>query len=181
MKNSMERTLKMPVYNDGAAKAEEPQVKAARERDYEFELAKKEAMLEDERSKSMDLLKTIVQLRESLKQEQVKTSEIVKKASEIEAQMKEAAARDQKELSLKTAQLEEEKKQSQEFMRAIEQLKDTLKQEQARKAGGADLGPALEAKTKEAAALDAKVKELTATLSKIVGLAEAAKLTSGSN
>lgn len=173
----MDKTLKMPIYNEGANKAEEPQAKAAgKERDYEFELAKKDALLEEERSKSMDLLKTIVQLRESLKQEQVKTSEIVKKAADIESQLKEAAARDLKELSLKTAQLEDEKKQSAELMRSIEQLKDTLKQEQSRKTGTAELTATVEAKTKEVAALDARVKELTAALSKIIGLAEAAKL-----
>jgi predicted nucleic acid-binding Zn-ribbon protein len=172
----MDKTLKMPVYNDGSTKTEEPQVKAVKERDYEFELAKRDALLEEERSKSMDLLKTIVQLRESLKQEQIKTSEIVKKAADIENLMRESSARDQKELSVKTAQLDEEMKRSHELMRSIEQLKDTIKQEQAKKVGGVDLTAALEAKTKEAAALDAKVKELNATLGKIAGIAAAGKL-----
>ena len=174
-KNSMDKTVKIPVYNDGT-KAEETQERSAKDRDLAFELAKKDALLEEERSKSMDLLKTIVQLRESLKQEQVKTTDIVKKAADLEANAKESLALAEKELVRKTAQLEEEKKQSLEFTRIIEQLKETLKQEQAKKSDVVDHTAELEAKTKEIAALDAKVKDLSASLSKIAGIAAAGKL-----
>ncbi|MBI5626010.1 MAG: hypothetical protein HY935_02230 [Nitrosomonadales bacterium] len=89
------------------------------------------------------------------------------------------------ELVKKTAQLEEEKKKSLEHLKTIEQLREILKQEQAkaaemaRKIAGLEAkvkdstGP--EAKAKEFAALEAKVKELTEVLGKISGIAAAGK------
>ncbi|MBI4808891.1 MAG: hypothetical protein HY799_08100 [Nitrosomonadales bacterium] len=175
----MDKTVKIPVYND-AARVEETQDRSAKDRDLSFDLAKKEALLEDEKSKSLDLLKTIVQLRESLKQEQVKTTDIVKKAADLEANAKESRMLAEKELARKTAQLEEEKKQSLEFMRNIEQLKESIKHEQAKKTYAADHTAELEARAKEIAALEAKVKDLTATLGKIASIAEAGKMVGGS-
>lgn len=174
-KNSMDKTVKIPVYNDGT-KVEESQDRSAKDRDLLFELAKKESLLEEEKSKSLDLLKTIVQLRESLKQEQIKTTDIVKKAADLEANAKESLALAEKELVRKTTQLEEEKKQSLEFMRNIEQLKEALKQEQAKKSDAVDRSAELEAKSREIAALEARVKDLSTTLGKIAGIAAAGKL-----
>lgn len=174
-KTGMDKTVKIPIYNDGA-RVEEAQDKTLKDRDLLFELAKKESLLEEEKSKSLDMLKTIVQLRESLKQEQIKTTDIVKKAADLEANVKESMALAEKELVRKTAQLEEEKKQSLEFMRNIEHLKESLKHEQAKKADAVDHSAELEAKTKEIAVLETRVKDLAATLSKIASIAAAGKL-----
>jgi len=131
------------------------------------EFAVKDAQLEEEKSRSLENLKTIVQLRESLKQEQAKTAEMVKKAAEQEAKVKDFAVAEANELARKNAQLEEQKK-SLEQMKTIVQLRESLKQEQAKSAGAAD----------KAAKLEAKVKDLNGVLSKISSIAEAGKLAS---
>ena len=67
------------------------------------------------------------------------------------------------ELVKKTAQLEEEKKKSLEYLKSIEQLREILKQEQAKTAEMAKKMAGLEAKEKEFAELEAKVRELNAS------------------
>lgn len=138
-------------------------------------LAVKDAQLEEEKSRSLENLKTIVQLRESLKQEQAKTAEMVKIISEQEARAKESASLEANDLARKNAQLEELKSKSLEHLQTIEQLRESLKQEQAKTAGMAGKAAELEAKAKEAAALDARVKELTEALGKIAAIAAAGK------
>ena len=90
------------------------------------------------------------------------------------------------ELVKKTAQLEEEKKKSLEYLKTIEQLRVCLKQEQAKTAEMSEKIAGLEAKVKESvgleakakefAELEAKVKELTEVLGKISGIAAAGKM-----
>ncbi len=138
-------------------------------------LAVKDAQLEEEKSRGLENLKTIVQLRESLKLEQAKTAEMVKIISELEAKAKEAASLEANGLAKKSAELEEEKLKSIEQTKMIEQLRDGLKQEQAKTAGMADKLAELDARTKEAAALEIKVKELTDALGKIATIAAAGK------
>jgi len=72
------------------------------------------------------------------------------------------------QLAKKNAQLEAEMNRSRELMSTIEQLKENLKQEQARSAGEAD----------RTAALEAKVRDLSALLGKISSLAAAGKTVS---
>lgn len=129
------------------------------------ELAVKEAQLEEEKRRSLENLKMIVQLRESLKHEQAKTAEMVKMMAEQEARIKGAVAQEASELAQKNAQFESEKKKSLEQMKAIEQLQEGLKQEQAKVAEA----------TKKASLLEAKVRELTEVLGKISGIAAAGK------
>jgi hypothetical protein len=81
----------------------------------------------------------------------------------------------------KNARLEEENKKLLEHLKTIEQLRESLKQEQAKAAEMAKKMAALEAKTqnsseleaqvKKSAELEAKVKELTEVLGKISGIA----------
>lgn len=89
------------------------------------------------------------------------------------------------ELVKKTAQLEEEKKKSLGYLKTIEQLQGSLKQEQAKTAEMAreiaelqakirELA-GLETKANEVAELEAKVKELSEVLGKISGIAAAGK------
>ncbi|ADE12505.1 hypothetical protein [Sideroxydans lithotrophicus] len=232
--DAMEKTVKIPAYKDEATI--DTQQGNLADQSTASELAKKEALLEEEKSKSLDLLKTIVQLRESLKQEQVKTSEIVKKASELEAKAKEESlaqvkdltrlaaqleeekkktqeqiklneqlkvslkqeqtnfaevvkktaaleaklnrldAVEENQLMKKNAQLEEEQKKSLEYMRTIEQLRETLKQDQARMTELMSKSAEQDSRAKELAALEAKVKDLSGALNKIASIAATGKM-----
>ncbi len=138
-------------------------------------LALKDAQLEEEKSRGLENLKTIVQLRESLKLEQGKTAEMVKIISELEAKVKGAASQEASELAKKTAELEEEKRKSQEQAKAVGQLRESLGQEQARAAAMADKLAELEARAGEAAALEARVGELSDAMSRIAAIAAAGK------
>ena len=77
---------------------------------------------------------------------------------------------------MKNAQIEEEKSRPHEYLKTIVQLRESLKQEQAKTAEMADKTAEQEAKAKASAVLEAKVKELTAALSKIAAIAAAGKV-----
>ena len=89
------------------------------------------------------------------------------------------------ELANKNAQLEGMKSKLLEHFKTIEQLRESLKQEQAKSAGMAEKTVMLEAKVKELAGLEsnvkkvaeleARVKELSEKLSMISGIAAAGK------
>jgi polyribonucleotide nucleotidyltransferase len=168
----MDKTLKLRAYPDGAMKTAEAG-KPADEKS--LELAMKDAQIEEERSRSLEHLKTIVQLRESLKQEQARTAEATLKAGELEARLKDAGSQEAGERAQKVAQLEEEKKRSIEYMRMIEQLRESLSQEQAGVAEMADKLAALEARTGEIAVLEARITELSNALGKITAIATSVK------
>ena len=171
----MDKTLKLRTYsgdgrNDAAqgAHAKEQNVSLELEKKC-AELEKKTALLEEERSKSVELLKTIVQLRESLKQEQAKSAE-------LEARINKLATVEENHLARKNAQLEEEKRMSLEYMRTIEQLRESIKKDQAKSAEMVNKFDELEAKTKELAELKAKINDLTGVLGMISRIAAAGKL-----
>ena len=164
----MDKTVKLRAYPDDAKKTAETG-KSVDEKS--LELAMKDAQIEEERSRSLEHLKTIVQLRESLKQEQARTAEAVRKAGELEARLKDTDSQETSELAKKSALLEEEKKRSIEYMRMIEQLRESLAQEQAGVAEMADKLAALEARTGEIAVLEARIRELSNALGKISAIA----------
>ena len=168
----MEKTVKLRAYPDDARKNAAPD-KPIDEKS--LELAMKDAQIEEERSRSLEHLKTIVQLRESLKQEQTRTAEANQKTNELEARLKDAGSQEAGELAKKTAQLEEERSRSVEYMRMIEQLRASLAQEQAAVAETADKMAALEARTGEIAVLEAKIRELSNALGKISAIAASVK------
>lgn len=170
----MEKTVKIRAYPDDA-KSNASQGNLADDQNRSLELAMKNAQLEEEKSRSHEHLKTIVQLRESLKQEQAKTAEMARKTAEQDAKVKDLAGLEANELARKNAQREEEKKRLLDLMKMIEQLRESLKQEQAKTAGMVDKITAQEAKARESAVLEAKVKELTEALSKIAAIAAAGK------
>jgi DNA repair exonuclease SbcCD ATPase subunit len=170
-----DKTVKIRAYSE-PAKSDAPKGNATEDKVRDLELALKDAQIEEEKSKSLENLKTIVQLRENLKQEQAKTAEAVKKVAELEARIKGYASLEANELVRKNAQLEEEKKKSLEQAKTIEQLKESLKQEQAKSSGAIDQSAELEAKTKELVMLEAKIKDLSGALGKIASIAEAGKL-----
>ena len=143
-------------------------------------LAVKDAQLEEEKSRSLENLRTIVQLRESLKLEQAKSAEMAKKMVELDAKVKALAVLEENQFAKKNAQLEEEKRKSLEHIQTIEQLRESLKQEQAKTADMVKMTAELEARTKELAELEAKVKDLNGLLSKISSVAAMGKLVSDS-
>jgi DNA repair ATPase RecN len=167
-KSIMDKTLKLRTYTE-AAKSTSPQSNSANEQNLTNELEKKTALLEEEREKSVELLKTIVQLRESLKQEQTR-------AAELDAKLNKLADVEENQLVKKNAQLEEEKKLSLEYMRTIEQLRDSIKQDQEKSAAMVSKFDELEAKTKEVAELKAQVKELSGVLAMISRVSTAGKV-----
>lgn len=134
----MDKTVKIRTYSD-EVKNLASQGNLTEDQSKALELAKKGAQLEEERQKSLDHLKTIEQLRESLRQEQAKTAEMTKKA----------AGQGANELAVKDAQLEEEKSRSLENLKTIVQLRESLKQEQAKTAEMAKKTAELEAKIKD--------------------------------
>ena len=168
----MEKTVKLRAYPDDAKK---PSAAINPADEKSLELAMKDAQIEEERSRSLEHLKTIVQLRESLKQEQARTAEIARKAAELEARVKGSTEQDANDLAKKTAQLEEEKKRTVEYMRMIEQLRESLGQEQAALAEMAGKLAALEARAGEIAELEGRVRELSNALGKIAAIAAVGK------
>ena len=216
----MDRTIKLRAFEE-TAKTEVSQSNFVSEKKSQ-EIARKDALLEEERSKSLDLLKTIVQLRDSLRLEQERTSELqaklnrldgveqnqlikknaqleeekkkyldqlkineqlresliqeqashadtAKKSAELKSRLNRLAEVEENQLARKDAQLEEEKKKSLEYMQTIDQLRESIKQDQAKKIELAN----------KAAVLEAKVKELSVVLSKISSLAAGGKLDNG--
>ena len=165
-----DKTVKIRAFSE-AAKSEVAQAPRVEEKDKPAELAKLAGQLEEERSKTLELLKEIVQLRESLKQEQAKSAE-------REAKLTKLATVEENQLARKNAQLEEEKNKSLELMKIVEQLRESIKQDQSRTAEMASKSAELEAKTKAVVELEAKVKDLSAVLGKISSIAAAGKLDS---
>jgi phage-related minor tail protein len=122
--NIMDKTIKTRAFS-GKAKSASSQGNLTEEQEKTLEFAKKNARLEEENKKLLEHVKTIEELRESLKQEQAKTAEMANMAVGLEDKLKDLAG--------------------------------------------------LEAKVKKVAELEARVKELTEVLGKISAIAAAGK------
>lgn len=138
--NAMEKTVKIRAYPDDA-KVNAPQGSPKEGQDKALELARKNAQLEE---KSLDQLRIIEQLKESLRQEQLKVAELSKRT----------AGADAAALALKDAQLEEEKSRGLENLKTIVQLRESLKLEQGKTAEMVKIISELEARAKESAAAE---------------------------
>src|SRR5512135_3613741 len=139
----MDKTVKIRAF-PGDAKTDGAQGNRPDEKDKSAEQAKLASLLEEERNKSLELLKEIVQLRESLKQEQAKSAD-------LDAKLNRLAIVEENQLAKKNAQLEEERKNSLELMRTIEQLRESIKHDHAKAAETVDRVAELEARAQEAA------------------------------
>jgi len=192
----MDKTVKIRAFGD-QAKNEVASDKPTIDRTTALEMEHKQAKLDEERNKSLEMLKTITQLRESLKQEQAKSAELESrlskleqdKTAEMEAKLRKLSEMEENRFIKFNAQFEEEKKKSLEYMRTIEQLRESLKQEQSKLASVSTSASELEVKTKAIAALEAKLsdqetkgaalemkfKELSNVMGRIANLAEIAK------
>jgi hypothetical protein len=125
----MEKTVKIRAFSD-ASKGNLSKSKISDDNDNRIELAKKEALLEEEKSRSLEHIKTIVQLRESLKKEQEKNSDFAKNAFELQAKLNKLASVEENQLVKKNALLEEERKRSADQLKEIESLRESFNQEQ---------------------------------------------------
>lgn len=134
----------------------------------ESQLVKKNIQLEDEKKKSLEYMRMIEQLRESTRQEQEKSAEMVRKMAEQQAQLNKLTTVEESQLARKNAQLEEEKQKLIEYMKMIEQLRENVRQDQEKKIEMAN----------KLAVLETKVKELSVVLAKISSLATGGKLDS---
>lgn len=152
----MDRTLKMRAFAAEAAKAQQ-----SNEHNLSLELAKRDALLEEEKKKSSEYQLMINQLRESLKLEQTRTAEMVKKKTEMENKVKELSSVDHGEMAKKNAEIDELQQKVVENVRVIMQLRESNKQEQARTAE----------MIRQKSELDAKLKEQSEVLAKIASLA----------
>jgi uncharacterized phage infection (PIP) family protein YhgE len=167
----MDKTVKMRAYTDpGSAQP------ASKQKEIDLELAARDAQLADERNKSLEQLKTIVQLREALKQEQVRTAEASKRVNELESGLQQVSASSAKELAHKATQLEAEIKKAADAEGKCKELQAQLKQEQDKLSNMPDQSRLLEAKDKELADLKARLQDMGGVLGKIISIAEAAKL-----
>ena len=91
----MEKTVKTRAFADTASSnAVQGNLTEAQEKS--LELAKKNVQLEELKSKLLDHLKTIDQLRESLKLEQAKTAEMANKTALLEARVRELSEQEAK-------------------------------------------------------------------------------------
>jgi methyl-accepting chemotaxis protein len=144
MSNADKTTIKIRAHPDNA-KGVVAQSNLTAEQEKALELAKRNALLEEENKKSREYVETIEQLRESLKQEQARTAEMAEKAVALESKIKDIVELEAK--VKKVAELEAKVKNVAE----------------------------LEAKVKKVAELEAKVKELSEVLGKISGIAATGK------
>lgn len=90
MSEADKTTIRVRAFPD-STKSTAPQSNLTEAQNNALELVNKNALLEQERNKSIELLKTIEQLRESLKQEQTKTAEMARKSAAWETKANELA------------------------------------------------------------------------------------------
>ena len=135
----------------------------------ENQLVRKNAELEDVRSKLAEYLKLNEHLKQGIEQEQAAAAEMAKKLESLQAGVGQSTAAAEQELAVRTGQLEAEKQRSVELKAMIEQLRDSLRQEQVKSAAAAE----------KAKGLEDRVKELSETLGKIAGIAATGKPDSG--
>jgi DNA repair exonuclease SbcCD ATPase subunit len=167
----MDKTVKMRAYTDPGSGQPAP-----KQKEIDIELAARDAQLADERNKSLEQLKTIVQLREALKKEQARTAEVSKRVNELESGLQQVTSSSANDLARKDAQLEAEMKKTVDAESRCKELQERLRQEQARLANMPDQSRMLEAKDNELADLKARMQDLSGVLGKIISIAEAAKL-----
>lgn len=115
----MERTVKTRVFSDDAnSAAAQSNLTEAQEQALEF--AKKNARLQEEINKTLELHKTIEQLRASLRQEQESSVAMANMAAGLEARLKELAA--QGTSAKKVAELEARVKELTEALGKISDI-----------------------------------------------------------
>src|ERR1035441_5684916 len=111
---TMEKTVKIRAYT-GENNGDIPKENPADDINSSLQLAMKSAQLEEEKSRTLENLKTIVQLRESLKQEQEKNAGLAKSVADLQGKLNKLASVEENQLVKKNTQLEDERKKSGDF------------------------------------------------------------------
>jgi hypothetical protein len=93
MSDADKTTFKLPA-NSGKAAGIVPQNNLTEEQDNALELVKRNAQLQEEKNKSLELQRTIEQLRETIKLEQARADEIAEKAIKLEARVQELSGQE---------------------------------------------------------------------------------------
>ena len=125
----MEKTVKIRAYPDENA-GDSSISKLSDKTNNSLELARKDALFEEEKARSLEHVKTIVQLRENLKKEQEKNTGLSRSAFELQAKLNKLATVEENQLVKKNTLLEEERKKSADQLQVIESLKENIKLEQ---------------------------------------------------
>jgi chromosome segregation ATPase len=156
----MDKTVKTFVYSkDDNSNSQKSTL--ADDKNNTLELASKDAQHEEVRNLSHEHLKTITHLKESLKQEQVKNSDLAKKVIDLQGKLSKLSSVEENQLAKKNAQFEDEKKKSSAYLKTINELMEKLKIEQEKSAE-------LE---KKITFQETKAKELAEVLSTISNIA----------
>jgi FKBP-type peptidyl-prolyl cis-trans isomerase (trigger factor) len=113
MTDTEKSTIKIPAYPG----RDIPRNNLTEEQDNALELVKRNAQLQEEKNRSLELQMTIEQLRENLKLEQEKTNEIAERAVQLEARVEELAG--QEGNNKKMAELEAKVMELTEALRTI--------------------------------------------------------------
>jgi FKBP-type peptidyl-prolyl cis-trans isomerase (trigger factor) len=113
MTDTEKSTIKIPAYPG----RDIPRNNLTEEQDNALELVKRNAQLQEEKNRSLELQMTIEQLRENLKLEQEKTNEIAERAVQLEARVEELAG--QEGNNKKVAELEAKVMELTEALRTI--------------------------------------------------------------
>jgi uncharacterized protein YlxW (UPF0749 family) len=95
-------TIKIRAYAN-RAEGDDVQSNLSEEQNNALELSKRNAQLQEEKNRSLEHLKSIELLQESLKQEQARTAELAKTVAVLEVQLKDLAAQNN---ASKVAELE---------------------------------------------------------------------------
>lgn len=173
----MDKTVKIRAYVEPAA---QPAGAAPLTKEQALEFAVLQERLQEERDKSLEQLKTIVQLRETVKLEQAKATEAEKRANQAQAALQQAQSAVSEAQRHAQERLDGEMKKMVEAEARNQQLQAQLAQLQAKLDGMADQAAAMQAKDKEVAELRTKLQELVGVLSKVGSLIDVARLTSKS-
>src|SRR5450631_889830 len=126
----MEKTVKIPAFaGEDSDDVTQANIAITGDKNVSLQLAMKDAQIEDEKSRTLEHLKTIVQLKESLKQEQEKSFVLAKSVADLQGKLNKLASVEENQLVKKNTQLEEEKKKTSEQLKTIELLSESLKEE----------------------------------------------------
>lgn len=122
----MDKTLKLRAFAEETQKLSATEEKS-RSVTEATALERKTAQLEEEQKKSLELFKTIIQMREDLKKEQ-------ERATALEAKLHKLDSVEGSQLARKNTELEEVKKKLEEVQKLNEHLRASLEQENANSA-----------------------------------------------
>lgn len=126
----MEKTVKIPAFaGEDSDDVTQANIAITGDKNVSLQLAMKDAQIEDEKSRTLEHLKTIVQLKENLKQEQEKSFVLAKSVADLQGKLNKLASVEENQLVKKNTQLEEEKKKTSEQLKTIELLSESLKEE----------------------------------------------------